>query len=712
MVNATNWQLGTIIIMENQVNILVVDDRVEGVLAVQAVLDSPNYKIVTASSGAEALKHLLRDDFAVILLDVQMPIMNGFETAEIIKTREKSRDIPIIFMSAINQDEQYVYQGYKAGAVDYLLKPFDPYILRSKVSVFVDIFLKKKLINEQSKTIYENEIKAHAASLSHIELESLKRYQNLADAIPQIVFRVKIDGTCEYFNKVWFEYTGMNPEYSFDLKWKEVIHPSDVDKLTSYFDEKNIHLSHHPNSEIECRILNKYGEFRWHLFKIHPEYIWNTTDIKSWLGTATDIEDRKKMEDKQRFLSQAGEILVSSLDSNYIFESISKLSVPYMADWCSFDIMNDEEVMDNVITYHRDPHQIRKSKMMHELYWNHPNSEDDILKVLASGKTQVYKEAGKKIIKGSDLSEEQMSLAEELSETTFLIIPLIAHGHSLGTLTFAIYGSSRSYDSDEIALGEELGRRVALALENAKLYLFSQRAIEVRNDFLSIASHELNTPITSVKLQLQMVSRTLNSKREETFPLDRFKKSIDTSVKQVDRLINLVQVLLDVSKIQSGQFNFVFDRINVSDMVNDVIDRHKELLQTYSCKLTVNNKANTYVIWDKTRMEQVLTNLINNAVKYAPGKIEINATDEIDHIKISVRDYGVGIPSDKIHRMFERFVRGNSPESVSGLGLGLYIVKQIIEGHHGKIEIESVPNYGSCFSVLVPKNTIQPELLQ
>ncbi len=694
--------------MENLVKILVVDDRVEGVLAVQAVLDSPNYKIIIASSGAEALKHLLRDDFAVILLDVQMPLMNGFETAEIIKTREKSRDIPIIFMSAINQDEQYVYQGYKAGAVDYLLKPFDPYILRSKVSVFVDIFLKKRLINEQSQKIYENEIKAHAASLTHIELESFKRYQNLADSIPQIVFRIKTNGVYEYFNKVWFEYTGMNPEHSFDMKWKDVIHPNDLEGLTLLLNQVEVKKE----SEIECRILNKHGEFRWHLFRIHPEYTWNTNDIKSWLGTATDIEDRKKMENKQRFLSQAGEILVSSLDSNYIFESISKLSVPYMADWCSFDIMNDEEIMDNVITYHRDPHQIRKAKMMHELYWNHPNSEDDILKALASGKTQLYKDAGKKIIKGSDLSEEQMNLAEELSETTFLIIPLIAHGHSLGTLSFAIFGTGKTYDADDIALGEELGRRVALALENAKLYLFSQRAIEVRNDFLSIASHELNTPITSVKLQLQMISRTLNSKREDNFPIDRFKKSIDTSVKQVDRLINLVQVLLDVSRIQSGQFNFVFDKVNVSDMVNDVIDRHKELLQTYSCNLTVNNKANTFVIWDKTRMEQVLTNLINNAVKYAPGKIEINATDEIDHIKISVRDYGIGIPSDKIHKMFDRFVRGNSPESVSGLGLGLYIVKQIIEGHHGKIEIESAPNCGSCFSILVPKNTIQPELLQ
>ncbi len=694
--------------MNKKVNILVVDDRLEGVLAVQAVLDNPDYNIVTASSGSEALKHLLQDDFAVILLDVQMPIMNGFETAEIIKTREKSKDIPIVFMSAINQDEQYVYQGYKVGAVDYLLKPFDPYILRSKVAVFVDIFHKKHLIREQAQKIYENEIISHAASINNLELESLKRYQNLADSIPQIVFKLKVNGIYEYFNKVWFEYTGLSTESSYDIRWKDVIHPNDLENLMNLFE----HAENKNGREIECRILSKHGEFRWHLIRIQPEFQLNSGEVNYWLGTATDIEDRKKLEDTQRFLSQAGEILVSTLDSTFMFESISRLAVPYLADWCSFDVTNDDEVLENLVTYHRDPHQIERTKALQELYWNHPNSEDDTLKVLASGKAQIYTDPGFKLLKDPNLSKEQISLANELSETTFMVIPLIAHGHSLGTMTFASYDMGRKYDKEYMALAEELGRRVALAFENAKLYRFSQRAIEVRNDFLSIASHELNTPITSVKLQLQMVNRTLTNKKDEVFPVERFKKSIDTSVKQVDRLINLVQVLLDVSRIQSGQFNFTFDKVNVFDMVNDVVERHKELLQSYSCQLKVNNPNNIHVTWDKTRMEQVLTNLINNAIKYAPGKIEVDVADADEFVKISVQDYGKGIPSDKVHTIFDRFTRGNSPDSVSGLGLGLYIVKQIIEGHHGRIEIKSHEGEGSCFTITLPKSAIPFKSLQ
>jgi PAS domain S-box-containing protein len=688
----------------DKVNILVVDDRLEGVLAIQAVLDNPEYNIVTASSGTDALKHLLKTDFAVILLDVQMPILNGFETAEIIKTREKSKDIPIIFMSAINQDEQYVYQGYQVGAVDYLLKPFDPYILRSKVAVFVDIYKKKDLIKEQAQRIFDNELLNHAANLNHLELESLKRYQNLADSIPQIVFRVKSNGAYEYFNRVWFEYTGLNPDASQNMKWSDVIHPTDLDALVEMFSQNE----NQNGAEIECRILNKVGEFRWHLIRVQPELAWNGNEIRSWLGTATDIEDRKKMEDSQRLLSEAGEILVSSLDPSLIFESIAKLLVPSLADWCSFDVMNEMEDVENLLVYHRDPQKIAHAKALYRLYSTHPNSEEDTLKVLASGKAQVYKSPGLKISKDIDLTKHQLAMVDELSDTTFMIIPLIAHGHSLGTLTFASYGFGRKYDKDYVALGEELGRRVALAFENAKLYRFSQKAIEVRNDFLSIASHELNTPITSVKLQLQMVKRSL-TKANNHFPVERFQKSIDTSVRQVDRLVNLVQVLLDVSRIQSGQFNFSFEAVNVMDLVRDVYERHKELLKTTSCTLNIKNIQKIEVEWDKTRIEQVLTNLINNAIKYAPGKIDINIVndDENNSVKISVQDQGKGIPEDKINNIFERFSRGHSAESVSGLGLGLYIVKQIVEGHNGKIEITSVINQGSCFTLTLPKNVIR-----
>ncbi len=681
----------------SKVNILAVDDRPEGLLSISAVLNSPDYNLVTASSGNEALKHLLNNDFAVILLDVQMPEMNGFETATLIKTRNKSKDIPIIFLSAINQDEHYVYQGYEVGAVDYLLKPFDPHILKAKVAVFVDLFKKKQVIKDQAQRLYQNEIEQHAIQVAKLELKSLKSYQQLADSIPQIVFRLVSDGSYEYFNKVWFEYTGLSEVTSFGLSWKDVIHPDDFRKLIGLFDNA------HENDSIEgeCRILNKHGEFRWHLFRIHSEPQIDNENLYSWLGTATDIEDRKRIEDGERFLSAAGEALITSLDQNLMLENISKVCVPYLANWCSFDLVDEEGDRIMSLVHHRDSKKNSMTKNMMNLYLNHPSSQKGTELAIASRKIQVLKSAGLSIHRFEDLNEEEGRLAAELSETTLMIIPLIAQKKVLGTLTLASYDEQKKFDQRFLDLAEELGHRVSLAFENYNLYKISQEAIEARNDFFSIASHELNTPITSMKLQLQKVKRKLaNFANEEE--VNKFSHSIDTSIKQIDRLVNLVQVLLDVSHIHTGKFNFIFEDFSLKEMVSEVVERQKEMLKKHNCELSVDNAVNRTVHWDKTRIEQVIGNLITNAIKYAPGKIHLSVKEEDGHIKIAVRDFGRGIPKNKLASIFDRFERVDTGESITGLGLGLFIVKQIVEGHRGRIAIDSEINKGSCFEIILP----------
>jgi PAS domain S-box-containing protein len=152
----------------DRVNILLVDDRAENLLALDAILEPLGERLVRAHSGDEALKCLLTDEFAVILLDVQMPGLNGFETAELIKSRERTRDIPIIFLTAISKDEAYVFRGYSVGAVDYMSKPFQPDVLRSKVAVFVDLYRKQRQLKRQERLLHE-------ATLRELELEHRAR---------------------------------------------------------------------------------------------------------------------------------------------------------------------------------------------------------------------------------------------------------------------------------------------------------------------------------------------------------------------------------------------------------------------------------------------------------------------------------------------------------------------------------------------------------
>jgi signal transduction histidine kinase len=168
---------------DQRVKILLVDDRPENLLALEAILEPLGQKLVCAHSGEEALKCVLQHDLAVILLDVQMPEMNGFDVAQIIKSREKSRYIPIIFLSAINKEDSYVFKGYSMGAVDYVFKPFNPDVLRSKVAVFVDLYLKQEQIREQSELLAESERRElelqHRAELLESEAKSAAQLAEL-----------------------------------------------------------------------------------------------------------------------------------------------------------------------------------------------------------------------------------------------------------------------------------------------------------------------------------------------------------------------------------------------------------------------------------------------------------------------------------------------------------------------------------------------------
>jgi len=203
-------------------SLLLVDDRPQNLLALRAILEPLGHELVTAGSGAEALRILLhRDDFAVILLDVQMPELDGFEVAEVIKQRERTSTIPIIFLTALSKEEKHVFRGYEVGAVDYVFKPFEPELLRAKVDVFVDLWEKNNQIRQQAELLAAQE-------LAELRRASAERYRQLADAMPQIVWTADSQGNATYYNRRWFEYTGMTEAQVDEHAWSRVTHPDDL----------------------------------------------------------------------------------------------------------------------------------------------------------------------------------------------------------------------------------------------------------------------------------------------------------------------------------------------------------------------------------------------------------------------------------------------------------------------------------------------------
>jgi PAS domain S-box-containing protein len=190
----------TPVAQRDQVDILLVDDRAENLLALEAILEPLGQRLVRASSGPDALRRLLERDFAAILLDVQMPGMNGFETAELIKARERTRFTPIIFLTAISKEDEYVFKGYSVGAVDYIFKPFQPSILRSKVQVFVDLYVQQRRIAEQEQRI--REIERQELELQHMNemLQSEARFREIVSSAMDAIIVFDADGMISLMN--------------------------------------------------------------------------------------------------------------------------------------------------------------------------------------------------------------------------------------------------------------------------------------------------------------------------------------------------------------------------------------------------------------------------------------------------------------------------------------------------------------------------------
>lgn len=230
-----------------------------------------------------------------------------------------------------------------------------------------------------------------------------------------------------------------------------------------------------------------------------------------------------------------------------------------------------------------------------------------------------------------------------------------------------------------------------------------EQALKSRDEFLSIASHELKTPLTSLRLQLQISSKRISMSPDELPLLKELSKSLEIGVRQVSSLTHLVNDLLDISRIQTGVFELHRAQFNLSELVDEISQRFKEQLEHARIPLTLHLNPDLEGSWDRFRLEQVIVNLISNAIKYAPQTpLEIFTYIENGRAVMEVVDKGPGIEIDMLDKIFHRFERGNSPQNISGLGLGLFITKKIIEHHKGRISVESAPGRGARFIVELP----------
>ncbi len=279
-------------------------------------------------------------------------------------------------------------------------------------------------------------------------------------------------------------------------------------------------------------------------------------------------------------------------------------------------------------------------------------------------------------------------------------------GEVIGAL---FYGHSvcGCFGEREKDLIEGLAQQAAIAVENATLYQNSQKAIATREEFLNIASHELKTPITSMQIQFQSAMRMIRKKNSAVFEPANVEKRISLAIRQLEKMQKLIEEMLDSSRISLGKFEIQREPIDLRHMVKELIERYEEQFRARNISVLADLGAEKVIEYegDEYRLEQVFSNLLNNAIKYGDGgPIEIQFLCADHQILFSVKDHGAGIAEENLPKVFERYERLVSSNNISGLGLGLYISKNIVEAHGGEISVESVVGEGSTFTVKLPQS--------
>lgn len=267
----------------------------------------------------------------------------------------------------------------------------------------------------------------------------------------------------------------------------------------------------------------------------------------------------------------------------------------------------------------------------------------------------------------------------------------------------ALKSGAQDYLSKSALSSENLLRAIHNAIEKVHVLRRMEEALLARDEFLSIASHELKTPLTTMTLQMQLGLLILKSTEGESLPREKLKLILTRADAQLSRLSLLVNDLLDLSRISSGRLDFNADELDLVETVRGVTERMSENFAAVQCEVTFAAPGAVVGTFDRFRLEQVIVNLVSNAIKYAGGKpVHVAVLREADWAIVHVRDEGPGIGAEQQKTIFDRFDRGLAPKSTTGLGLGLYIAKQIVDLHQGTITVHSAPGQGATFTVRLP----------
>ena len=562
---------------EEQINILMVDDSATNLLALQSILSAPDRNLVNASSGTEALRYLLDHEVAVILMDVYMPGLDGLETAELIRGRDRSRNIPIIFLTADSTGGRHLSRGYSLGAVDYIVKPIEADILRSKVAVFVELFKKTQEVERQSQLLKEKNLELENANLTRL---------------------------------------GM----LIDLG-QELTSEHDPGRLLETF----------------CRAAREIVEAQ-----------------EAAVGVI-DCDDQSL-----RYFFRSG--MNGNKAARNVIPRVVRRAVKALVD---------------------EGRALRLTES-HQLLRDDVTTEDLVHSFLGSPILSEGKVCGW-VYLINKLNDADFSEADERLVVTLAIQVATAYENA------QLYTHAQRH-AEELQL--EITERKQAEEERAQL-LISERAARAeaeqvnrtKDEFLATLSHELRTPLTAI-LGWSHLVRT--GKLEE----DQLLRAVETIERNARSQSQLIDDLLDVSRIITGKLQIEPRTVDLRNVIETAIEAVRPSFEAKHINFeTMMDSEACPVSGDANRLQQIFWNLFSNAVKFTPqdGKVRVELKHCQPRIQISVADSGIGIKPEFVPYIFDRFRQadGSTTRAHGGLGLGLSIVKHLVELHQGTVSVES-----------------------
>jgi signal transduction histidine kinase/CheY-like chemotaxis protein len=430
------------------------------------------------------------------------------------------------------------------------------------------------------------------------------------------------------------------------------------------------------------------------------------------LREAQAERDRRRAEQALEFLLEASAQTAELLDLEAILQRVATLCVPALGDWCVVDVVEGEGKLRRAAGAHGNP---AKAAAMAQVIGSTPDSAPGhpVWQALGEARTVHLRELAPELVAQMAGAPEHLRRVRELGLFESVSVPMVSRGTPLGVITVVSAAASRRFRPEDMALLEEFARRMAMAVENARLYQKAQEAARAREHFLAIVSHDLRNPLNAIGFSAALLSRSALAQEGSS----RERKQVETIQRAVGRMTKLIEDLLELAGVEGGRLQLARDLLDPEALLDEAAEMLRPLALEKGLALQTERAARQLrVDADRERVLQILSNLVGNAIKFTPegGSVKLGCRVEEGQVAIYVADTGPGISPEHLPRIFDRFWQAQAGGQ-KGVGLGLSIAKGLVEAHGGRLRVESELGRGATFVFTLPRvetrRTPAPEAL-